>query len=630
MKPTKLISFLLVAIALLSSCSKTVEPLLSPDGKYSVVFTTENESSTPTYQVLYKEKEIVAPSQLGFLMVDGTELKDGLEVKDIVLKSVDSSWKPPYGERNEYPEKYNESIITLAAANGDIAYKLHLRAYNEGVALRYEFVGEGKVAIEDELTEFAVDVEATAWTTPESQSVISETTVADMVESAERPLLLEYNESMYLAIGEADQIDYPRMLIQYDEEKEVLLPAIDSRAIFEGPFMTPWRYIMAGRKAGEILENNYLVLNLNAPSEIEDMSWLKPGKVIRDVTLTTTGGKACIDFAAANGLEYVIESAGWYGDEFTTEADASTVTVDPKRSDGPLDLHEVIRYGEEKGVGILVYLNQNQMTKQLDQVLPIYEKWGLKGIKYGFVNTGSQEASSQMHLDVRKAAKHHMILSIHDDYRPVGYSRTYPNLMTQEGIRGEEETPTNEHTLKTMFTRMIAGAGDNTICYFEERVGKVYSHATQLAKAVCLYSPLQWLYWYDRPQGAPLDTGGAGDGVPVIQDVPELEFFANVPTVWDGTKVIHSKVGVLGTIARRSGEDWFVGTINGKTDRVVLIPFNFLEKGKDYEAVIYYDDANSTSPTKVEIERMDVTSKTKLSRNIFKNEGLAIHIKPKN
>ena len=351
--------------------------------------------------------------------------------------------------------------------------------------------------------------------------------------------------------------------------------------------------------------------------------------MIRDLTLTTEGGKAYIDFAVKHNLQYVIESAGWYGDEFTTEADAKTVTVDPKRSTGPLDMAEVIRYGEEKGVGIMVYVNRNQLEPDLDNLLPLYEEWGIKGIKYGFVRTGDQEWSSWMHEAVRKAADHKMVLSIHDDYRPVGYSRTYPNLMTQEGIRGDEESPSNSHTIMTMFTRGIAVAGDNTVCYFADRVTeKMGSHASQLAKTVCIYSPLLWLYWYDRPIEAG-ESGGAGGGKTYIQEVPELEFFDMVPTVWDETRVIHSWVGVLGTIARRSGEDWFIGTINGSTDRIASFDLNFLEPGETYEAVIYYDDPEVDTPTHVGIEKMDVTSKTRISRNIMKNNGMAIRIHPK-
>ncbi|MGS0524295.1 glycoside hydrolase family 97 catalytic domain-containing protein [Zobellia nedashkovskayae] len=274
----------------------------------------------------------------------------------------------------------------------------------------------------------------------------------------ERPLLINLSDSLYVAIGEAAQINYSRMKLN-SYGSHTLQADIEGEVTFDHPFVSPWRFVMAGKTAGEILENNYLVLNLNEPNKIADTSWMKPGKVIRDLTLTTEGGKAYIDFAVKHNIQYVIESAGWYGNEFTKEADASTVTVDPERSTGPLDMPEVIRYGKEQGVDIMVYVNRNQLEKQLDDILPLYRSWGIKGIKYGFVRTGDQYWTNWMHEAVRKAADYEMVLSIHDDYRPVGYSRTYPNLMTMEGIRGDEESPSNEQTLMTMFTRMIAGAG---------------------------------------------------------------------------------------------------------------------------------------------------------------------------
>ena len=602
----------------------------SPNGKYTINISTDNETKALTYRVSFNGEKIIAPSSLGFLLEDKKELGSNLVIKGVESTLVQQSWTPLYGERSEYPENYAESVFTLADADSkEEVLVLRVRAYDEGVAFRYEFPGEGEVHILEEMTEFALQEDAMAWATQMSQGPISKVPVADIRDRSERPMLVEYNESLYLAIGEAAQIDYARMKLVGGEKEGSLVSSLGSAVVDTAPFNTPWRYIMAGRNAGEILENNYLLLNLNEPNKIEDTSWIKPGKVIRDLTLTTEGGKAYIDFAVKHNLQYVIESAGWYGDEFTTEADAKTVTVDPKRSTGPLDMAEVIRYGEEKGVGIMVYVNRNQLEPDLDNLLPLYEEWGIKGIKYGFVRTGDQEWSSWMHEAVRKAADHKMVLSIHDDYRPVGYSRTYPNLMTQEGIRGDEESPSNSHTIMTMFTRGIAGAGDNTVCYFADRVTeKMGSHASQLAKTVCIYSPLLWLYWYDRPIEAG-ESGGAGGGKTYIQEVPELEFFDMVPTVWDETRVIHSWVGVLGTIARRSGADWFIGTINGSTDRIASFDLNFLEPGETYEAVIYYDDPEVDTPTHVSIEKMDVTSKTRISRNIMKNNGMAIRIHPK-
>ncbi len=300
-----------------------------------------------------------------------------------------------------------------------------------------------------------------------------------------------------------------------------------------------------------------MILNLNDPCAIADTSWIKPGKVIREVTLTTVGGKACVDFAARHHLQYVEFDAGWYGHEYSDTADARQVNVDPKRSPGPLDLQEVIRYANERGIGIILYVNRRALERQLDEILPLYRQWGVRGVKYGFVQVGSQQWTRWLHEAVRKAAEHQLMVDIHDEYRPTGYSRTYPNLMTQEGIAGDETSPANELTLTILFTRMLAGAADNTICYYDQRVDRNASHAYQLAKAVCLFSPWQFLYWYDRPPPAPPDKGGAGNADSVIGDEPELEFFDHVPTAWDDTRVLHGQIGQYAVIARRRGAEWY-------------------------------------------------------------------------
>jgi alpha-glucosidase len=220
------------------------------------------------------------------------------------------------------------------------------------------------------------------------------------------------------------------------------------------------------------------------------------------------------------------------------------------------------------------------------------------------------------------------MIDIHDEYRPTGYERTYPNLMTQEGIGGDETSPTNEQTLTITFTRMLCGAGDNTICYYNSRVEKNASHAYQLAKAVCLYSPWQFLYWYDRPLGSPGAKGGAGGQAGVIGDEPELEFFTHVPTTWDETRVIHGRIGHYAVIARRSGSDWFVGAMNDSQERVLKLPLDFLDPGKQYTAHIYSDDPTVETRTHVRIDRTAVEAKTTLDINLAPRCGQAIRITP--
>ena len=363
------------------------------------------------------------------------------------------------------------------------------------------------------------------------------------------------------------------------------------------PFSTPWRAVIVGDRAGDLLERNYLLLNLNEPSKLADTSWIKPGKVIREVTLSTKGGKEAIDFARQRNLQYIEYDAGWYGHEYDNASEATGVHIDPlrKQSDPAyigLDLPEVIRYGKEKGIGVILYINQRVIEKQRSVILPLYEQWGVKGVKFGFVNVGSQYWTKWLYDGVELAAQHHLMVDIHDEHRPTGLSRTYPNLVTQEGIAGNETMPTPDHNATVPFTRFLAGAADYTICYYVDRIKT--TRAQQLALAAIYYSPWQFMYWYDRPS----DYHGE----------PEVEFFDHVPTVWDETRVIDGQIGRYITVARRSGNDWFVGTITNGIGRRVDVPLTFLPAGHKFQAHIYENGRGREKDVKISTREVDSKS----------------------
>ncbi len=385
---------------------------------------------------------------------------------------------------------------------------------------------------------------------------------------------------------------------------------------------------MVADSPGQLLEHNDLLLNLNDVCALADTSWIKPGKVIREATLSTAGGKACVDFAVKHHLQYVEFDAGWYGPENDDASDARAVHLDPKRSKGPLDLQEVIRYGAQRGIGVILYVNHKALERQLDELLPLYQSWGVKGIKFGFVNVGTQKWTSWMHEAIRKAAEHRLMIDVHDEYRPTGWSRTYPNFVTQEGIRGDEERQPNSMSLTTLFTRMLAGAADNTICYYDQRVDQQASHAYQLAKAVCFYSPWQFLYWYDRPFVSREVTGRAPDAHNVIGDEPELEFFDHCPTVWDDTKVLQGSVGQCAVIARRSGAEWFLGGMNSDEPRSFDIPLQFLDADKKYTAYVYSDDPTVATRTHIKIDRLTADRGTVLKIAMPARGGQALRLVP--
>ena len=630
-------TFLSVSLLLLCGVSVAIAAdVKSPNGQVVLSFAVKDCAGVkdcPVYRVAFKGKPVIAESRLGFDLAGGAGLKEGLEILSIASTSHDSTWKPVYGRRSSIRDNYNQIVASLRQRRPPHQrVDLVFRCYDSGAALCYTIHKSGsrrEIAIAGENTEFRFLGDHVAWSTRSAQGAYAKTTLSRIGPGAERPLTVKIDENTYVALAEARLVDFARMkLSSRGGKSNCIVSALSGGVNAPLPVTTPWRVIMLAESPGRLLENSHIILNLNEPCAIKDPSWIRPGKVIREVTLTTAGGKACVDFAARHNLQFVEFDAGWYGHEYDGKSDATTVTVDPRRSPGPLDLHEVVRYASRRGVGIILYVNRRALERQIDEVLPLYAKWGISGVKYGFVNVGSQRWTSWLHAAVRKAARHKLMVDVHDEYRPTGYSRTYPNLMTQEGIRGDEAKPSNELTLTILFTRMLAGAADNTICYYDSRVDRNATHAYQLAKAVCIYSPWQFMYWYDRPAASPQRAGGAGGQKGAIGDEPELEFFDSVPTVWDDTKVIHGRIGEYAVIARRRGRQWFIGCMNSGKARTLNIPLGFLPKGTKYVAHVYSDDPTVKTRTHVRIRRFLVGSDTVLKAEMTAKGGQAVRITP--
>jgi len=606
--------------------------ILSPDKKIVLrLMTSMKDENALSYSISYLGSPIIENSPLGLEFENEKPLSENLMVVSVKEKTVKENWKPVYGEKNNYLNYYREATVQFKEDKTPYRlFSMTLRVYNEGVAFKYNILTDQQITITRELTGFKFAKDYASWIAGNAQAAYRKGSISKTSNGTERPYVIEMDQNRFLALGEAALIDHARMKFSRSSKDSLLLLAtLDGKAIYKNNFSTPWRYAMIAESAGKLLENNSFILNLNETNALKDVSWIKPGKVIREVTLTTTGGKACIDFAAQHHLQYIEFDAGWYGHEYDNASSALAVNVDPSRSPGPLDLQGIINYGKSKNVGVILYVNQRALSKELDTILPLFKSWGIKGMKFGFVDVGPQKNTSWLHEAIRKTADHQLMLDIHDEYRPTGYSRTYPNLLTQEGIRGEEESPDNHQVLITMFTRMIAGAGDFTNCYFAPRVNAMGSHASQMAKAICIYSPWQFVYWYDRPLGSPIQKGGAGSAASVITETPELSFYDALPTVWDDTRVIAGKIGEYGTIARKSGDNWYVGTLTDKPISFSL-PLDFLSKGKRYQATVYADDPSLPGPTKIAIKQMSVDASTVLNIQLMEKNGEAIIIRPVN
>lgn len=617
-------------------CRKDIEhvELTSPDNAYIFNLDVEGDFS---YSVEWNNNTIIEKSALGFKLSNGKLLPDSVEIINTERVSNNTKWQPVYGERKEYSDNYNEVLIHLACAGWQGKMALRVRAYNEGVAFRYEVNSNEEFQIEKEITEFTYPVDADVWVSNAAQSEIKKQKLSSLSSIAERPLLAELSDSVYTAVGEAALVDFARMKFKKHQLKaNTLVASLEKGFKNQYPvivpaagYSTPWRYVMAGENTAHILQNNYLLLNLNEGNRITNTSFIKPGKVIREVTLTTQGGMACVDFAVKHNLQFVHYDAGWYGAENDNASDATTITVDPKRSPGPLDLQKVIDYANEYGIGIILYVNRKALEKQLDEILPLYKSWGIAGLKFGFVNVGPQKWTSWLHESIRMAAEHELMVNVHDEYRPTGFSRTFPNLMTMEGIRGDEESTPNDGVINTIFTRMIAGAGDQTNCYFATRVSeKMGSHASQMAKVICIYSPWQYLYWYDRPAGSHSKKGGAGGAEGVIPEIDDLHFFADVPTIWDDTRVIDGYPGKYVSIARKKGDKWYLGSLAGSGIYNLSLTLDFLNENTTYNAKIFYDDKSLNTRTNVNIREIEVTNGSVLEQKILKQNGLAVILSP--
>jgi alpha-glucosidase len=582
------------------------------------------------YSVTWREKDCIGLSRLG---AEGWD--DNLALQSVMAAEIDTSWHPVYGERNCIRDKYNTRTFTFVKASDHAQrFQIEVRAYDEGIAFRYGFPdgpgGGRNLSIGRETTNFTVPDGTLAYFTDRAQGSYSLLPLKNWPDEAERPLTLELKNGLFVVLAEAAVVDYCRTKFILDLQKpNTIACSMYDKVGFATPFATPWRVIMVAEKAASLLEHDDLFLNLNDPCRIVGTGWIKPGKIMREMTLSTQGAEQLVDFAVKRHLDYIHFDAGWYGYEYDVKSDASRVNVDPRRNArNDLNLPEVIRYARDRGIGVFLYVNHIALEKDLDSLLPLYEKWGVAGIKFGFVNVGSYRWTVWLHEAVKKCARHHLMVDVHDEYRPTGFSRTYPNLLTVEGVRGNEEMPDAHHNTILPFTRFLCGPADYTICYYHRpelkpslaksgnaRVLKTTS-MHQMALSVIYYSPLQFMYWYDMP-------GDSGNE-------PELEFFDHVPTVWDDTRVMNGEIGRFITVARRKGNEWFVGCITNNEARDLGLPLSFLTPGKKYKATVYYDDPASAIRTKVSMDQMYVDSTTVLQTHLQPSGGEAIWIRPAN
>ena len=579
--------------------------LVSPDGKHSITFKLLDGELF--YNVGYKSKTVLSDSKLSLSIEGHDDLSKNFKIENTSSSSKNDSWKPVVGSKSVYPENYNELFVQLVETRGDQRHlNLTFRAYNEGVAFRYEILLPDKLknyTISSENSEFQFTGDHYVYFDDYPQADYEKVRLSAMPDNAIRPLLLETG-SIYIAIAEAGSVEHYAPMKLSRSKTNCLITGFRSGKVKVGQSLTtPWRVIMVAEQPGTLVEHHYLLQNLSPENAIGDTGWIKPGKCWRS-GLTTEEAKAIVDQEVKWNYQYVHFDAGWYG----PERDKNSNPVKPIPG---INITEVTRYAKAHGKGVICYINKIALSDyDMENTFKTYEKWGINGVKFGFVDWKSQDDMAFLYKAIRMAAKYHLIVDIHDNYRLTGIERTYPNLLTVEGILGNEEKTSNEpyNVLITSFARMIAGAGDFTPCYLN---GRVISRSWQLALGVVFYSPLQYLHWYDGPQK-------------YKGSYPELEFWQKMPTIWDDTKVLNGEVGEYMTVARKSGDAWFIGSLTNKA-RSMDIPLSFLDKG-NYIATIYKESAADKKYVSIEMD--NVNSSSTLKAVMSDGSGYAVWIQP--
>lgn len=479
-----------------------------------------------------------------------------------------------------------------------------MRAYDEGIAFRYFFPEHPDAIfhkVTEDLTDYTFPDGTMAWSEQWAQALFDYSPVDSIKYPVERALTLETPTGKWVALLDADVDDWCLTKFKArDDKRSTLSSVMYSPVDIVTYYATPWKVIMLADEPGRLIENNDIVLNLN-PASSGDFSWVKPGKVIWS-PISTEKGLKTVDFCVEHNIPYMQFDWKWYMPCTSHDGDATTAVDN-------LDLHKVIDYAKSKGIGVWLYVNQHALMKQTDELFPLLKQWGVVGVKAGFVQYASHRWATWVHDMVRKAADNQLMMNIHDEFRPSGFSRTFPNLITQEGICGNEEFPDANHNTILPFTRLLNGAGDYTIFYKDPLLKNTPAH--QLATSIVYYSPLTTILWHGLPDR--------------YNNEPEMKWFEDLVTTFDDTKVISGYPGKGIVMARRKGNDWWIGALENNDSQTISIPCSFLSDNKRYTATIYSD--NVEKPGEVSIGEKEISRNTILEFQLQERGGVAIQVK---
>jgi alpha-glucosidase len=615
--------FLFVALAfmfLAPTALAAEHQVVSPGGGLTAVV---SDDGGLRYRVEVGGKAVVIASPLGLEFKDGTKLGPAAVITSVTTAAHDGTWRNDFGNRRIVPDRWREARLVLTERSDGAREKtfgLIVRAYDDGVAFRYDLPkssGLGRFVLTDELTEVRFAADHRCWAGGESGSAETQypETQLSAVPRGEPgrpfrsvlPLLVE-TPAGYLAIAESDVLDWAGMSITGTGGSAVKL-TLDRRADGNGrvvssvPGRSPWRVLMFGRTAAEIAGSD-LVATLATPSRLRDVSWIKPGASAWDAWWTginphdpapehrglaargtTASHKEYIDLAAAMGWRYQLLDWLWY--ENMTSYDRSLLSkpkperADFTRSAPDIDVPELVRYARSKNVRLLIWAHSLDLeTFGVERALAFLARQGFAGVKIDFIDSQSQEAVKWCERTLAIAAQHHLLVDFHGMYKPTGLARTYPNLITQEGVLGNEYNKFDEnkctirHTVTLPFTRGLLGAMDFTPGGFINRTPAAFkpgavptevvgTRARQLAMTVVYPSPL--LVLSDSPKNYRGQKG--------------IDFLRDIPTVWDESVVVSGEVGKSVVVARRSGRRWYLAAMNGDAAAELSVPVSFLSPG---------------------------------------------------
>ncbi len=399
--------------------------------------------------------------------------------------------------------------------------------------------------------------------------------------TAESPFVVE-GDSFTAVLGDAGCLDSARIRFAAGAKPGQVKTVLEGEDEFTAPAVTPWRYIHVAKDAVALANEQPAVMDaLNAPSRLAQTSWIKPGKVLRVARLTTKDGLDAVAFVKRNHFQFIEIDAGWYGPEQT--GDPLHPKIDPRRAvkGEPFDLQAILAEARARGVGAILYVNGIPLAKNRDAILDQLAAWGVAGVKYGFVQVGSAACRRWVREAIEAAAARRIMVDIHDEYRLTGIQKTYPNVMTVEGIRGNEEMPPAAHNAALPFTRFLDGPGDYTPCWRVSRIKTTLAH--QLALPVVFTSGWQFLYWYQCPRDIDEKEGATA-------------FWCALPASFDETRVLAGKIGEGAVVARREGTTWYLGAINAGARRPIEVPLDFAGPGEKTVRLFRDADAAQAKP----------------------------------